>query len=225
MRASSSALIRTARRASGVLFLAALPVAALVGISELPRAAQLPSAGLFGLCSGIALCLAARRRPKPEADKAADTPRAPNTRVSVNGPAPVSRRAPEAPPALELSGEVPYPSGLDEVQGTLRAALDVCRLAVGCRSVLALSLDASRRWLFLRERSTRELTVCPGPFSAADGVFAAALQAGRLAELVSGAAARQVSYYKSALSVGHVAAQPFRGALFTWALAAPAARI
>jgi two-component system, cell cycle response regulator len=210
MRASSSALIRVARRASGLLFLGALPAAALLAVARLPRGAQAPSAGVVGLCLGIAICLALKRPRKAEAEKAADAPRPPNARTSMNGLAPVSRRTPDSPVLDGAGGEAGYPSGLDEVQSTLRAALDVCRLAIGCRSVLALSLDASRRWLFLRERSTRELTVCPGPFSAAEGVFAAALHSGRLAELVSGSAARQVSYYKSALSVGHVAAHPFR---------------
>jgi diguanylate cyclase (GGDEF)-like protein len=99
-------------------------------------------------------------------------------------------------------------SGLDDLQRSLSAALDLCRLSLGCRSVIALSLDATGRWLFVRELSSSESSVCSGPFGAADGVFAAALTSGRIAELVGAAAARQVPYYKVPFPVGHVIAVP-----------------
>jgi diguanylate cyclase (GGDEF)-like protein len=99
-------------------------------------------------------------------------------------------------------------SGLEDLQRSLSAALDLCRITLDCRSVLALCLDSTGRWLFVREVSSVESAICSGPFSAAEGVFAAALTSARVAELVGSAAARQVPYYKVPFPVGHVAAVP-----------------
>jgi diguanylate cyclase (GGDEF)-like protein len=139
---------------------------------------------------------------------------APTTPRASSAPRPASRaarrRASSEPTALESapSDAGRARSGLDDLQRSLSAALDLCRMTLDCRSVLALSLDTTGRWLFVREVSSGETSVCPGPFSAADGVFAAALTSGRIAELVSQAAARQVPYYKVPFPVGHVAAVP-----------------
>jgi diguanylate cyclase (GGDEF)-like protein len=134
--------------------------------------------------------------------------------TTVARSSPLSRPARRRPSAEQSAVDsVPHDagrarSGLDDLQRSLNAALDLCRLSLDCRSVLALSLDTSGRWLFVREVSSGETSVCPGPFSAADGVFAAALTSGRVAELVGTAAARQVPYYKVPFPVGHVAAVP-----------------
>jgi diguanylate cyclase (GGDEF)-like protein len=141
---------------------------------------------------------------------AASTPRATTAARPATSSRAARRRSGAEPAGAEStpSDAGRARSGLDDLQRSLSAALDLCRLTLDCRSVLALSLDASGRWLFVREVSSSESSVCAGPFSAADGVFAAALTSGRVAELVSAAAARQVPYYKVPFPVGHVAAVP-----------------
>lgn len=132
-------------------------------------------------------------------------------RISELPPAPIARGSEpsggEPPTAGALAGEP-----ADARRDALGAALDVCRLSLGAHSVLALALDASHRWLFVRDVSSAESAICPGPFAAAEGVLAAAVKSARLAELLGSAAARQVPYYKLPLPVGHVAAYPIGSA-------------
>jgi two-component system cell cycle response regulator len=108
-----------------------------------------------------------------------------------------------------LSGEHPLlRSSVEEIAAALRSALCLCRVALGCRTVLVLWLDPSRGLLHLRGAAGEAAALLPGPFSSKEGIFAAALESGRLVELVGAPAARPLPYDLSAQAMGHVAALP-----------------
>jgi two-component system cell cycle response regulator len=225
----SVVLLAALARPSALLATGSLLVLLLLGsaraTSSAAALALAPQAVLLALCV-LALWLARGRRGERARELAPRDVATPRPSQAPPAPSPTPRplatavRTPTLSRAVRrrMSGEqgnaeapsdpVRARSGLEDLQRSLSAALDLCRITLGCRSVLALCLDATGRWLFVREVSSLESAICSGPFSAAEGVFAASLTSGRVAELVSSAAARQVPYYKVPFPVGHVAAIP-----------------
>src|SRR5690606_23002757 len=66
-------------------------------------------------------------------------------------------------------------SSVEQLQLLLGFALPTLRAAIGARTVAVLWLDAEARELELRDASTSHPELARGPFSAREGVFAAAL--------------------------------------------------
>jgi diguanylate cyclase (GGDEF)-like protein len=99
-------------------------------------------------------------------------------------------------------------SGIDEIHQALEFALELLRRTLGLRTAVLLWLDGSGQSLLIQEISSSDDTILPGPFSARDGIFAAALS--RLAPLtVHGAkAAQHTPYYGVLPRVGAVCAVP-----------------
>lgn len=107
------------------------------------------------------------------------------------------------------SGEHPLlRSSVDEIAAALGSVLSLCRVALGCRTVLVLWLDRHTDLLHLRGAAGAESAMSPGPFSAREGIFAAALESGQLVELVGASAARPLPYHASSRPMGHVVALP-----------------
>jgi two-component system cell cycle response regulator len=107
------------------------------------------------------------------------------------------------------SGEHPLlRSSVDEIAAALRSALSLCRVALGCRTVLVLWLDRDHDLLHLRGAAGDQSGLLPGPFSSREGIFAAALESGQLVELVGPSAARPLPYHASLRAMGHVVALP-----------------
>ncbi len=97
-------------------------------------------------------------------------------------------------------------SSVEEIHAALRSCLSVCRSALGCRSVLLWWLDEAGVWLHLRGHSSSEQQLVEGPFSAREGIFAAALESDRLVELVGSSLTRPLPYYRSLQAVAHAGA-------------------
>jgi two-component system cell cycle response regulator len=109
----------------------------------------------------------------------------------------------------EPRGEHPLVrSSVHEIAAALSSALSLCRIALGGRSVVVLWLDPARCLLHLRGAAGDHTALLPGPFSAKEGIFAAALESGRLVELVGAPAARPLPYDAAARETGHVVALP-----------------
>jgi two-component system cell cycle response regulator len=127
---------------------------------------------------------------------------------------PPSELALASRPVEEGAGDTPrgeHPlvrSSVDEIAAALSSALSLCRIALGGRTVLVLWLDPTRCSLHLRGASGDQSALVPGPFSPKEGVFAAALESGRLVELVGASAARPLPYDSAARTAGHVVALP-----------------
>ncbi|HEY3237765.1 MAG TPA: hypothetical protein VGJ84_23795, partial [Polyangiaceae bacterium] len=66
-------------------------------------------------------------------------------------------------------------SGVDEIHQALTFALGLLRQALGLRTAILLGLDASGKRLEVQELSSDDEGVDPGPFSAGEGLCAAAL--------------------------------------------------
>ncbi len=99
-------------------------------------------------------------------------------------------------------------SSVEEIGAALRMSLSLCRVALGCRSVLVLWLDDGGARLHVRGVSSTEPDLLPGPFAAKEGIFAAALESDCPVELVGPPAARPLPYYRKPCEVGHVVALP-----------------
>jgi diguanylate cyclase (GGDEF)-like protein len=111
--------------------------------------------------------------------------------------------------AEPASGEHPLlRSSVDEIAAALHSALSLCCMALGCRSVLVLWLDAERGLLHLRGAAGDREGLLEGPFSPKDGIFAAALESGAPVELVGASAARPLPYTDNPRAMGHVVALP-----------------
>jgi two-component system, cell cycle response regulator len=120
-----------------------------------------------------------------------------------------ARRAAADDPGEASSGAHPLVrSSVDEIAAALNSALALCRVALGCRAVLVLWLDPAGELLHLRGAAGERAALSPGPFSSREGIFAAALESGRLVELVGAPAARPLPYAASPRALGHVAALP-----------------
>src|SRR6185436_16721555 len=89
-------------------------------------------------------------------------------------------------------------SSVEEIHAALHSCLSVCRGALACRSVLLWWLDETGAWLQLRGVSSSEPEIIEGPFSAREGIFAAALESDQLVELVGASLTRPLPYYCSA---------------------------
>lgn len=116
-------------------------------------------------------------------------------------------------PASRTVGEVPAAedprlirSSVEEIQAALHSCLSVCRGALACRSVLLWWLDETGAWLQLRGVSSSEPEISEGPFSAREGIFAAALESDQLVELVGASLTRPLPYYRGSPPVAHAGA-------------------
>jgi diguanylate cyclase (GGDEF)-like protein len=109
----------------------------------------------------------------------------------------------------EPSGEHPLVrASVDEIASALSSALTLCRVALGARSALVLWLDHGGCRLQLRGAAGEHAELLPGPFSPKEGIFAAALESGRLVELVGAPAARPLPYDAMGRAMGHAAVLP-----------------
>lgn len=99
-------------------------------------------------------------------------------------------------------------SGVDEIHQALEFALDLIRRTLGLRTAVLLWLDGAGRELHIQELSGSGDNIVPGPFSAKDGIFAAAI-AQRTAVAVHGSkGVQQTPYYAEPPRVGAVCAAP-----------------
>jgi len=117
------------------------------------------------------------------------------------------------PASGKVTGEAPagddprlIRSSVEEIHAALQSCLSVCRAALGCRSVLLWWLDETGAWLQLRGVSSSEPEIVEGPFSAREGIFAAALESDQLVELVGASLTRPLPYYRGAPPVAHAGA-------------------
>jgi len=99
-------------------------------------------------------------------------------------------------------------SGVDEIHQALAFALDLLRRTLGLRTAALLWLDAPGQHLHLQEISTSDDSIVPGPFSARDGIFAAALGEKTPVALHGSKAAQHTPYYGELPRVGAVCAAP-----------------
>ena len=99
-------------------------------------------------------------------------------------------------------------SGVDEIHQAQQFALDLVRSALGLRSAVLLWLDAAEKKLHVREASTTDDSLAPGPFSVKDGIFAAALSQGQPVTLCGPKSGHHVPYYAVLPDVGAVCAVP-----------------
>lgn len=99
-------------------------------------------------------------------------------------------------------------SGVDEIHLALQFALDVLRRSLGLQTALVLWLDDRGQQLAIQEVSTEQEALRPGPFSARDGIFAAALQRGEPVVLSGKKAHVHAQYYASLPEVGAIGAVP-----------------
>lgn len=99
-------------------------------------------------------------------------------------------------------------SGVDEIHQALAFALDLLRRTLGLRTAVLLWLDTPGQNLHLQEISSSDDSIVPGPFSARDGIFAAALGQKTPVELHGPKAAQHTPYYGEQPKVGAVCAAP-----------------
>ncbi|NRA35808.1 MAG: diguanylate cyclase [Polyangiaceae bacterium] len=99
-------------------------------------------------------------------------------------------------------------SSVEEIHLTLEHTLDLLRRSLGLRSAVLMWLDSAGRHLHIREISTESKQIDPGPFSAAEGIFAAALSNRRAVSMSGDKAGRHVPYYGSPREVSYVRALP-----------------
>lgn len=99
-------------------------------------------------------------------------------------------------------------SGVDEIHQALAFALDLLRRTLGLRTAVLLWLDSGGQNLHLQEISSSDDGIVPGPFSAKDGIFAAALGERTPVSLHGAKAAQHTPYYAELPRVGSVCAAP-----------------
>ncbi|MDX2051488.1 MAG: sensor domain-containing diguanylate cyclase [Polyangiaceae bacterium] len=99
-------------------------------------------------------------------------------------------------------------SGVDEIGQALKFALDLLRTSLNLKTAVLLWLDESGSELALQEVSTVEDCIEPGPFSAKDGLCAAALLKGEPISVSGARADHHTPYYASPTGVGAVCAVP-----------------
>jgi two-component system, cell cycle response regulator len=112
------------------------------------------------------------------------------------------------PLALRGNEERAQSAAVEEIHAASQCALDLLRSALNLQSVVLLWLDASRQRLAIHELSTLRDDIKAGPFSARDGVMAAALSQLRPIAIHGARAARHVPYYTESTSIGAVCATP-----------------
>jgi two-component system, cell cycle response regulator len=121
--------------------------------------------------------------------------------------------APLAQPADESLGaatgeQAMMRSSVEEIDAALRSVLSLCRVALGARRVLVWWLEPARGLLHLRGAAGLEQGLATGPFSPREGIFAAALESGRVVELCGDSAARPLPYDVVPARLGHVVVLP-----------------
>ncbi|MCC6216385.1 MAG: diguanylate cyclase [Polyangiaceae bacterium] len=117
---------------------------------------------------------------------------------------PESLRAP--PPRVDE--ERLLQSGVEEIHQAAELALELLRQALRLRTAALLWLDAGGRKVHVQELSTTEDAIAPGPFSARDGIVAAALARGEPVSVFGRGVASHVPYYSEARAVGAVCGAP-----------------
>ncbi len=118
--------------------------------------------------------------------------------------------------AVERTGPLPIrgnedralSAAVEEIHAASQFALDLLRRALNLKSVVLLWLDSSRQRLSIHEISSLHDGIKAGPFSAKDGVIAAALAQQKPMTWVGSRAARHVPYYSEPPLVGGVCAVP-----------------
>ncbi len=99
-------------------------------------------------------------------------------------------------------------SGVEEIREALGFAIDLLRRTLGLRTALLLWLSPDGERLQVRELSTDDDTILPGPFSARDGILGAALAEKRLVSIHGSRCVRHAPYYSVAPNIGAVCAVP-----------------
>ncbi|MCA9596495.1 MAG: diguanylate cyclase [Myxococcales bacterium] len=99
-------------------------------------------------------------------------------------------------------------SSVEEIHQALSFALDLLRRSLGLSSAVLLWLDGSKEKLHIRELSTSDDTIMPGPFSARDGIIAAALSQGETVSVHGHKLAHHTPYYGAPPAIGAVSAAP-----------------
>ncbi len=118
--------------------------------------------------------------------------------------------------AVERTGPLPLrgnderalSAAVEEIHASAQFALDLLRRALNLQSAALLWLDNGRARLGINELSSSVDCIKSGPFSARDGVIAAALAQQKPMALAGPRAARNVPYYSDTLSIGAVCAAP-----------------
>ena len=118
--------------------------------------------------------------------------------------------------AVERTGPLPQlgnedraqSAAVEEIHATAQFALDLLRRALDLQSSALLWLDNSRARLSIHELSSTIDGIKPGPFSARDGVIAAALAQQKPMALTGPRAARNVPFYSDQPPIGSVCATP-----------------
>jgi two-component system, cell cycle response regulator len=98
-------------------------------------------------------------------------------------------------------------SGVDEIHQAQQFALDLVKSSLRARSAVLLWLDSEAR-LNVREISTSDDSIMPGPFSAKDGLFAAALARGEAVSLSGPKTVHHLPYYGELREIGSACAVP-----------------
>ncbi|MCA9646350.1 MAG: sensor domain-containing diguanylate cyclase [Polyangiaceae bacterium] len=119
-----------------------------------------------------------------------------------------SERTSVRPGSLETDEERLVRSGVEEIHQALSLALDLLRGSLRARTAVLLWLDASGEKLRIHEISTSAQNIDPGPFSAKEGLFAAAFSRGGPVSLNGTKAGRHLPYYALVPSVGAACAVP-----------------
>ncbi|MBK7581295.1 MAG: diguanylate cyclase [Myxococcales bacterium] len=99
-------------------------------------------------------------------------------------------------------------SGVDEIHQALAFALELLRRTLDLRTAVILWLDGSGQSLQIQEISSADDGIVPGPFSAKDGIFAAAISQRTPVALHGPKAAQHTPYYGELPRVGAVCAAP-----------------
>jgi diguanylate cyclase (GGDEF)-like protein len=98
-------------------------------------------------------------------------------------------------------------SSVDEIHQALEFALRLLQRSLKLESAVLFGLDASQSQLCVQEAAS-DAAILPGPLSAKNGIFAAALAQGRPVSIVGTRAAHHAVYYVSRPAVGALCAVP-----------------
>ncbi len=101
-------------------------------------------------------------------------------------------------------------SSVDQIHGSVHVTLRLLRRALGLRTAAILWAGEGGTTLSVREIATDDLEIERGPFSTAEGLFAAALRTGEAVSLTDGRARKVLPFYKTLPAVESVCAVPIR---------------
>ena len=99
-------------------------------------------------------------------------------------------------------------SGIEEIHEALNFATNLLRRTLKLRTALLLWLSPNGESLQIRELSTDEDSILPGPFSVKDGIFGAALAQKRSVSIHGPRSVRHAPYYAEPPNIGSVCAVP-----------------